>query len=421
MLTRTTAGGLLFWVLSSTPVRSAAVEGYAYLAGQSDHAGIMVTLQYSPTVPVLGGWMSVLLIIGAGFLLARKQFPQAVVVLPLIVLGWGAIATADLLDTTYTLADGSYRFENIVQGIYKIEAAKDCYVPQTADQIQVWSADVVAPPLELLELAETNQRQAEANTLMIACAQAAYFLASQPLYTFAPDFHTLVTEQWSGGEGFLPEDFDDGIVNGYQFILEVEESMPGLYYYWSVAAYPLDYGCSGRNSYYEDTYFWGYTMRGGDINGAPGHENLPYICSMEHPEIIHRSLLNIVAAEMDYNNNSLPHTFTDSLADLASGAGAGNVSFLCGALADGEFCGYQYQLEVNDCSRFGCWAFTCTAWPIVYGGDTVLSFFADTSGIIRAADIGGGPGSVDLPILPYLPEVCDRSSAFRAMPVRTHQ
>ncbi len=45
------------------------------------------------------------------------------------------------------------------------------------------------------------------------------------------------------------------------------------------------------------------------------------------------SLKTLAAAQTDYNNNSSPHTYTDALACLASGIGAGQVAFIDPSLA----------------------------------------------------------------------------------------
>ena len=75
---------------------------------------------------------------------------------------------------------------------------------------------------------------------------------------------------------------------------------------------------------------------------------------------------SLVDAQTVYFNNSNPHTFT-SLACLASGNGAGQVSFICPELSDGEMNGYLYQLDVSDPVGGSSTSWWCTSWPVAYG------------------------------------------------------
>mgnify|MGYP003572809539 CR=1 FL=1 len=110
-------------------------------------------------------------------------------------------------------------------------------------------------------------------------------------------------------------------------------------------------------------------------------------------------LKTVAAAETDYNNNALPHTFTGSLADLGTGAGAGNVRFLDPAMAAGLKSGYTYELAAGDTivgpNGPQVWTWSATAWPVVYRSTGVRSFYIDESGVIRAEDNAGARITVD--------------------------
>jgi type IV pilus assembly protein PilA len=115
------------------------------------------------------------------------------------------------------------------------------------------------------------------------------------------------------------------------------------------------------------------------------------------------SLKTIAAAQTDYNNNSTPHSYTPELACLGSGVGAGDVSFLPPDLAAGIKQGYYFQMaaggEVVMPLGTAYWAWSATAWPIVYGSTGVRSFYIDESGVVRGEDIDGAEATVVQPVI----------------------
>lgn len=110
------------------------------------------------------------------------------------------------------------------------------------------------------------------------------------------------------------------------------------------------------------------------------------------------SLKTVAAAQTDYNNNSSPHTYTQELACLLSGKGAGDIAFIDPALGSGLKCGYRVAMDAGSPDPNGSrWEWSATAWPVVYGSTGVRSFYINETGIIRGADINGNPGTEDLP------------------------
>ncbi|MBN1295730.1 hypothetical protein JXA80_03055 [bacterium] len=138
----------------------------------------------------------------------------------------------------------------------------------------------------------------------------------------------------------------------------------------------------------------------------PGHSGLPYGFPDDETDIAHVAMQRFVEAETLYLTNSNPHTYTGSLACLISGNGAGQVTFICPELGDGEMHGYLYQLSVSDPVGGSSDAWWCTAWPTVYGGSGVMTFFIDDSMVLRGADIGGAPGDDTLPSMQYQDDDC---------------
>ena len=111
------------------------------------------------------------------------------------------------------------------------------------------------------------------------------------------------------------------------------------------------------------------------------------------------SLKTLAAAETDYNNNSSPHTYTGSLDCLGSGNGAGGVSFIDPALSSGLKSGYMISLTMstNADANGSYWAWSSTAWPVVYASTGIRTFYIDETAVIRGSDLGGVTGDVTLP------------------------
>ena len=110
------------------------------------------------------------------------------------------------------------------------------------------------------------------------------------------------------------------------------------------------------------------------------------------------SLKTLAAGNTDYNNNSSPHTYTGILNCLGSGLGAGGVSFIDPALSSGLKSGYSIQLFLASTadSNGSYWAWSATAWPVVYASTGIRSFYIDEAAVIRGSDIGGMMGTVVL-------------------------
>ena len=111
------------------------------------------------------------------------------------------------------------------------------------------------------------------------------------------------------------------------------------------------------------------------------------------------SLKTLAAAETDYNNNSSPHTYTGALECLGTCIGAGGVSFIDPALSSGLKSGYNITL-VNSAAadaNGSYWAWSSTAWPVVYASTGIRSFYIDETAVIRGSDIGGGTADYSIP------------------------
>ena len=113
------------------------------------------------------------------------------------------------------------------------------------------------------------------------------------------------------------------------------------------------------------------------------------------------ALKTIAAAQTDYNNNSSPHSFADTLEQLRTGTGAGSVRYIDDALGTGVKSGYQFNMvagaptTVSGGNAYFAWS--AEAHPIVYQRTGVRSFYVDETGILLGNDIGGVAGINSMP------------------------
>jgi hypothetical protein len=147
------------------------------------------------------------------------------------------------------------------------------------------------------------------------------------------------------------------------------------------------------------------------------------------------ALETLAAAQTDYHDNSTPRTFADSLQQLQTGEGVGNVRYIDDRLASGVIEGYEISMAAGfpmcngvestdvaldkadarnwdpafiDQVRKKCveaggklvfLAWRAEAHPIVYQRTGVRSFYLDKTGILLGADNGGKPGTAGMPEL----------------------
>ena len=374
----------------------ATVSGHAYLAGQSDHSGINVTLDIPRAFPALSLPGICLLLLVIGFLMLRRHRVAGIAVLLSVFLpGSAMIMNAGVTTATQTNPDGSYVFTDVAPGRYFIMVERDCHLPATIDSFDVAADDVVVDPITLEGIGETNELLTVQNIKDIYAAQVKYNNRSYP-HTYSGNLACLASGNGAYGWDFLAQELGDGVADGYQFQAAV--SAPdgsGSSWAWSMTAFPVTYQCTGNKSFYiDEVHCPGKIVQGEDIGGGPGDGTLSYICPGNKEENLYESMKEIMGAETDYRNNANPHTYTAPLANLVNDG----LSFLCPDFEDNLVCDYQFQMGLGDPDPYGSiWTWSCTAWPVVYGGDTRLTFYVDEHRVIRAGDIGGAPGDDALP------------------------
>ena len=108
----------------------------------------------------------------------------------------------------------------------------------------------------------------------------------------------------------------------------------------------------------------------------------------------------ICAAQTDYNNNKVPHSYSTTLQELHAAVHAGTVPFMDSKLGGGNKAGYTFTMipAVPDAAG-AVWAWSSTCWPMVYKSTGIRTFYIDESGVIRGSNIGGVPGDYTLPVI----------------------
>ncbi|MBN1879338.1 type II secretion system protein [bacterium] len=113
----------------------------------------------------------------------------------------------------------------------------------------------------------------------------------------------------------------------------------------------------------------------------------------------------LAGAQTDYNNNTSPHTYAETLSQLSTGFMAGGVAFIDPDLGRGIRNGYNFEMMAGSpilipgeiFASFHAWS--ATAWPVVYKSTGVRSFYIDETGVIRAGDIGGNMADYSIPFI----------------------
>ncbi|MBN2381781.1 prepilin-type N-terminal cleavage/methylation domain-containing protein [bacterium] len=114
----------------------------------------------------------------------------------------------------------------------------------------------------------------------------------------------------------------------------------------------------------------------------------------------------IAAAQTDYNNNRIPHSYSMDMDNLTTGVGAGGVGFMDEALGAGLKAGYTFYMQPGDpvgAAGDQIWTWSATAWPVTYQSTGIRSFYIDESGIIRVSDaLGEGLSPADPTMIPAI-------------------
>jgi hypothetical protein len=192
-------------------------------------------------------------------------------------------------------------------------------------------------------------------------------------------------------EGFIDAALATGEKYGYRFSLATSPFVPGQSFArFQLSAVPLRYGKSGKRSFYIDQ---SGSIHGEDHNGEPATIKDPLISVCYGEAGIIASMRALHSAESTYFATAGANFHYGSMAQL------NNLGLIDQALADGEKCGYFFDVvTIAAVPSTGVPAsFRVRARPWNYPISGIRSFYIDQTGVLRGADHGGGLPSVKDP------------------------
>ncbi|HEV7644316.1 MAG TPA: hypothetical protein VGO50_10275 [Pyrinomonadaceae bacterium] len=191
--------------------------------------------------------------------------------------------------------------------------------------------------------------------------------------------------------GFIDAALAAGEKYGYRFSLTTAPFIPGQSLAkFQVSAVPLRYSKTGKRSYYIDQ---SGSIRGEDHNGEPATIKDPLITICYGESTVVASMRALHSAESTYFSTAGANFHYGSMFEL------NNMSLIDQTLADGEKCGYFFQVtNIAAVPATGTPAtFKVLARPWQYPVTGIRSFYIDQSGVLRGADHAGSFGSVNDP------------------------
>ena len=108
----------------------------------------------------------------------------------------------------------------------------------------------------------------------------------------------------------------------------------------------------------------------------------------------------IAAGEVDFYNNSSPHTYAWVLDAPKTGIGAGGIAYIYPNLGSGTKSGFTFTQVRGSFAGDGTWnAWSAAAWPVAYKSTGIRSLYIDDSGVGRGSDVLGVVGVIEMPAL----------------------
>ena len=202
--------------------------------------------------------------------------------------------------------------------------------------------------------------------------------------------------------GFIDSVLASGYKYGYSYAMSVMPSSPSTAATFVVTATPQRYPKNGRRSFFIDT---SREIHGGDKNGIAATASDPYIesCALwgnaDNEKCTIQAMRTLHGAEMTYSS-------TYGNGNYGSLSQMGNAGLLPQTLATGLIHGYSFTVTFVIGTQTEPATFKISAVPQIYRTTGVLSFFMDTSGVLRGADKYGRPATENDPLI----EICTNGS-----------
>lgn len=215
-------------------------------------------------------------------------------------------------------------------------------------------------------------------------AESTYFYAPQNDFNFG-DFQELRTYDLIDAALAYGEKY------GYQFSLSITIRGPGTPPEFQLSAIPHYYGKGGKRSFFLDR---SGVIRGADRNGAPATNADPIIpplpCGEDRIIPLMRSLNTAETAFFENNGANINFGTMTNLSQ--------NV-LVDGYLGNGERCGYRFTLIViaANVATATPASYRINATPVSYPVNGFRSYYTDQTGVLRGADHGGAPATVNDP------------------------
>jgi hypothetical protein len=210
--------------------------------------------------------------------------------------------------------------------------------------------------------------------------------------------------------GYIDGDLASGVKDGYRFTLIIKKSTLTSAPAIDLIARPVEYGKSGRRSFYltEDGI-----MHTSDVKDVRPAEMRPFANESSNQGTVKSSSGNPVKASPGNEANeaaAIAILRTIHAAEVAYFATTGEGKYatleqlealhlLENVNAEGKRIGYNFVIKAIPGAEETPASFTVTAVPAKYGETGRKSFFTDVSGIVVGADKNGAPADANDPTI----------------------
>ncbi len=233
-------------------------------------------------------------------------------------------------------------------------------------------------------------------------------------------FNAQATYQSTAGNGeygdllqlhatsLIDKDLEDGVKDGYRFIITIKKSSLSSSPSFDLVARPIEYGKSGRRSFY---LTGSGVLLTSEAKDAPLSEMRPFASGTGETKpnaVASNDSSGVEPPEEEASASDIAANESAAIATLRAihsaektlkeRAGAyGTLSqletqqLLDGTRAAAGHNGYLFEVKISASASGAAATFNVTATPQTYGVSGRRSFYTDHTGVLRAADKEGGP------------------------------
>lgn len=180
---------------------------------------------------------------------------------------------------------------------------------------------------------------------------------------------------------------------GYSFLVQSNQASSSNPSRYSVSAVPRRYGKNGRRSFYIDD---SCQIRGADKRGASAGVNDPVIEVCATP-VLPVNERDVIVSLRTLHNAQVTYQATTGQGNYGTVTQLQNAGLLPPNFGFNFYRGYSRIWVINSQSPGNPSLYKIQASPEIYGRSGMRSFFVDQTGVIRGADRGGLPATVNDP------------------------